>query len=272
MPTASLTFSSSTRNSVTFTYGGTGWYIPEDGAESSISWGSWSSGDTSQTRTGTSKQTIYNSGCTTNWSWKFSGGNGGSSTSKEGTKTISGFNAGAKGTVSGTLSATRTSRIATRTYKQTRTRTKDTIKGEDGSEKVEYGPWETGEASLSSTSYASGSDKSLGTASDSFTFYTRPAEFTWSTVPQIDGFIEDSISATKWNELMDKAAQKKSWEEQSSHSSEGQQYHVSKGDFITAAIYNNGASLCGVSTRVTADKTLICASYFTALSNAVNSG
>lgn len=281
---AQLTFNSATRNSVTFSYGGTGWYVPSNGTESSVSWGSWSSGDTSQTRTGTSTQNVYDDAndCTTKWTWTFTGGNGGSSSTKEGTKTISGFNAGSKCTVSGTLSAKRTSKILTRTYSQTRTRTKTEIKDEEGkgTGTYEYGSWVEGSKSLVSTSSKAGNDYNLGTSnSSSLTFYTRPAEFTWGVTPAEDVSIYRSLTYSKWNELMDKAVQRYNWKhcqpnETGTPKSTGQN-HVSSGALVTAAVYNAGAALCEINTRVTAASsttsgTVVYASYFTALSNAVN--
>lgn len=281
---AQLTFNSATRNSVTFSYNGTSWYIPSNGTESSVSWGSWSSGDTSQTRTGTSTQTVYDdaNGCTTKWTWTFTGGNGGSSSVKEGTKTISGFNAGSKCTVSGTLSAKRTSKILTRTYKQTRTRTKTEIKDDEGkgTGKYEYSDWVEGSKTLSSTSSKAGNDYNLGTSSSSsLTFYTRPAEFAWGVTPAKDVGIYRSLTYSKWNELMDKAVQRYNWKycqpNQSGTPKSTGQNHVSSGTLVTATIYNTGAALCGISTRVTAASsstsgTVVYASYFTALSDAVN--
>lgn len=281
---AQLTFNSATKNSVTFSYNGTGWYIPSNGTESSVSWESWSGSDTSQTRTGTSIQTVYDdtNGCTTKWTWTFTGGNGGSSSVKEGTKTISGFSAGSKCTVSGKLSAKRTSKILTRTYKQARSRTKTEIKDDqgDGTGKYEYGDWVEGSKSLSSTSSKAGSDYNLGTSSSSsLTFYTRPAEFAWGATPAKDVGIYRSLTYSKWNELMDKAVQRYNWKHcqpnQSGTPKSTGQNHVSSGTLVTAKVYNAGAALCEISTRVTAASsstsgTVIYASYFTALSNAVN--
>lgn len=273
MATVTLSFSSADRNSITFGYNGSGWNIPNNGSESSISWGSWSSGDEEQTRTGTSTQTVYDtdSGCVTKWSWTFTGGNGGTSTSKEGSKTISGFTSGTKNTLSGTLSAKRTAKVKTRTYTQKRTR----VKKGDGS----YSEWTEGAKTVSNTSLANGTDKDLGSASGSLSFYTQPSAFSWSSTPTEDAFIDDCLSATKWNELMDKAVQRYNWKncQPGSFTSPKTtpQNHVLPGDFVTASAYNAAASLCGVSISVAAatssnNGTLIYASYFTALSNAVN--
>lgn len=283
---AQLTFSSATRNSITFSYTTkeNSWNIPSNGVESSVSWGSWSSGDTSQTRTGTSTQTVYDNtnGCTFKWTWTFTGGNGGSSFFQSGTKTISGFNAGSKCTISGKVSAKRTSKILTRTYKQTRTRTKTEIKDDEGkgTGKYEYGDWVTGDKVLQSTSSKAGNDYNLGTSSSSsLTFYTRPAEFAWGVTPAKNVGIYRSLTYSKWNELMDKAVQRYNWKycqpNQSGTPKSTGQNHVSSGALLTAAIYNAGASLCGISTRVTAASsttsgTVVYASYFTALSDAVN--
>lgn len=274
MATATLSFSSADRNSVTFSYGGSGWNIPSNGSESLISWGAWGPGELEQSRTGTSTQTVYDTsyGCETKWSWAFTGGNGGTSTSKEGSKTISGFSAGSHPSISGTLSAKRTSKILKRTYKQTQTRTKK----EDGT----YTSWVAGtKTQVGSGTTTAGSDKDLGTATASFSFYTRPAEFSWSNTPAENAFIDDCLSAIKWNELMDKAVQRYNWKncQPGSFTSPKTtpQNHVSSGDFVTASVYNAAASLCGVNISVTAatssnNGTLIYASYFTALSNAVN--
>lgn len=267
MPEAILTFQSATQNAVVFKYGGTGWNVPKDGSESSVSWGAWTTGDLIQQRTGQSKQTVYNeSSCRTKWNWQFVGGNGGSSSEKEGTKTITGFLSGRKNTISGTLKASRTSKIKIRTYRQSRTREKN----QDGS----YTAWSTGEKQLTNTKYEDGADKDIGTATKTLTFYTRPDEFFWDVSPSKDVSIYLVLTAAKWNELMDKAVQRYNWKYCQQNSGNTPritgQNQVAPGMLISADIYNSGALLCGIDTRVTAKQSVIYASLFTALSSAVN--
>lgn len=287
MPSVSLTFIAADRRSVSFNYDGPDWLIPRNGQESSITWGGWSSGDTYSTRSGKSTQVVYDneSGCKTKWSWTFSGGSGGSSSNKSDTsirgKTINGFTPGKHCSIKGTLHAKRTCKLKTRNYSQSRTRTKTEIIGKDGkgTGKYTYTDWVVHPEHVVSTSYSNRSDYDLGTESDTLWFYTRPDKFLWNTIPATDVFIHYSLTASKWNELMNKAIQRYNWKYCNGNSnvhpkSEGQN-QVNSNDLITAEIYNAGAALCGVSRRVTGSSannagTVIYAFYFTELSAAVN--
>lgn len=263
IPTATLTFVSATENAITFRYGGTGWFVPADGSESPIEWRPWTGDDFNQYRTGQSEQTIYNeNGCETNWNWNFVGGNGGSNSEKEETKTIKGFLSGSENTISGTLTASRTSKIKVRTYRQLRTR-----------EKI-ADDWTYEEEQLANVTYRDGTDKDIGTATETLIFYTKPDKFFWDVFPSKDVSIYQVLTATKWNELMDKAVQRYNWKYCQQNSGNAPkaigQNQVTPGTFVSADIYNNGASLCGINTKVTAEQSVIYASLFTDLSDAVN--
>lgn len=276
MPSASLDFISANRSSVTFEYSGTGWYIPANGTPHDSGWSTISSSDTRQVQQKTITQIVYDaSGCTTTWHWTFSGGSGGSSSSKEGTKTINGMNPGAKGTVTGTLSATRSAKQKKEVYTRTRTRTKTTEKDDKGNTTTKYGEWSDWSESGPRTTYSSASSKNLGSASDSLTFYTKPAEFSWGSGVDTDKTIQISggLSASKWNTLVARVEQRKNWENQSG----GADYsdaEASSGELVTAAKYNILAKALSVS-QVTAHTdrttgTLITADVFIALQTAVN--
>jgi hypothetical protein len=120
---ATITFKSASTDSITIGHDGSGWNIPSDTKESEISWGSWKDGDLTSTRTGTSTWTAYSEGTTT-WSWVFYGKTengsysqlGKSSDKTDSSKEVSGFGSGSKCSIYGILSATRSSKLATRTY------------------------------------------------------------------------------------------------------------------------------------------------------------
>lgn len=276
MPSASLTFRSADRSSVTFDYGGTGWHIPANETPRESSWSTTSSSETRQVQQKTITQIVYDaSGCTTTWHWTFRGGNGGSSSVKEGSKTISGMNSGAKGTVTGTLSATRSAKQKKEVYTRTRTRTKTTEKDDQGNTTTTYGDWSDWSESGPTTTYSSASSKSLGSASDSLTFYTQPAEFSWGAgVAQGETIqVSNSLTASSWNTLVTRTEQRKNWENQSG----GADYSSAKassGELVTASKYNILAKALGVSqVKAHTDKvtgTLITADVFIALQTAVN--
>lgn len=276
MPTVTLKFNSASSEGVNFSYSTSGWTsLPSDESVSSIHWGSWSGGTTRQTRTGYTTQVKYSLG-TTKWSWTFtrgSGSSGGTSSSKDGSATINGYIAGSKQSVTAKISATRTSKIERVNYRQTRTRSP--IKDDKGNI-TGYTPWDVGSATRTGKSTSSSSaTKSLGSAHNTLYFYTRPLQFAWTNIPARDKLISVCLTASKWNELMDKAAQKYNWK----HCQQGQggtprstgQYHVTTGTLITHTIYNNGSNWCGASKTVKQGDT-ITYDLFTALSNAVNAG
>lgn len=276
MPSVSLTFASASRSSVTFKYSGTGWSIPANGTPHDSGWSTTSSSDTRQVQQKTITQIVYNaSGCITTWHWTFSGGSGGSSSNKEGTKTINGMNPGAKGAVTGTLSATRSAKQKKEVYTRTRTRTKTTVKDDKGNTTTKYGEWSDWSETGPKVTYSSASSKNLGSASDTLIFYTKPAEFSWGSGVATNKIIQvsDGLSANKWNTLVARVEQRKNWKNQSG----GANYNnakVSSGELVTAAKYNILAKALGVS-QVTAhtDKvigTLITADVFIALQTAVN--
>jgi hypothetical protein len=208
-----------------------------------------------------------------NYSWVFYCGEGGTSSSLSGTMSIDGLNSGAQGVVWGVLNATITSLIATQKYIQIASRTKTEVKDENGKGTGEYvyGAWTIQSTTATgSPSYATGSTTNLGSVYSNFlTFYTRPSPFLWGETPETGKFIEDWLTAKDWNILMDKAVQKYNWKNcQPGSDIEPKttpQNHVASGDWVTAVVYNTGAELCGLTTRVdpsTKDQ---------ALSNAVNS-
>ena len=276
MPNASLTFKSANCSSVTFEYGGTGWHIPANESEHDSGWSTTSSSDTRQTQTKTITQVVYDvSGCTTTWSWTFTGGNGGSSSSKEGSKTIYGMNAGSRGTVTGRLTASRSAKQKKEVYTRTRTRTKTTEKDDKGNTTTTYGEWSDWSETGPRTTYGSASSKYLGSASDTLTFYTQPAEFSWGAGVAQGETIQTSIglSASSWNTLVTRTEQRDNWKDQSGGASYSDA-KVSSGELITAAKYNILAKALGVSqVKAHTDKvtgTLITAAVFIALSTAVN--
>lgn len=108
---------------------------------------------------------------------------------------------------------------------------------------------------------------SLGSASDSVTVYTQPTSFSFGCSP--GDYIADYATASKWNQLADQVGKYKSWRNQSNQYSSYNNLKVSRGDWITASVYNSMASACGTS-RVTADKTLISAALFEALADAIS--
>lgn len=279
MPSVTLKFNSASREGVNFSYDGTGWNYPSDTSASTSDTG-WSGSDTRETRTITATRTMYSKGETT-WSWVFTRNSNtataATSKTKNGSMTINGFTAGSRQSVTGKLSAKRTSQIEKKVTKQTRTRTKTPIKDADGNPtgQYSYGSWVNG-TPTTSTTYSSGPTYSMGPASTTLAFYTRPLEFSWTVVPGLNVLISSSLTATKWNELMDKAAQRYNWKNcqqgQSGTAKAIGQNHVKSGDIILASTYNTGASLCEVTNRATAGSTVISASLFNALSNAVNAG
>lgn len=276
MPSASLTFVSANRSSVRISYDGSGWYIPANESKQDSGWSTTTSTDTRQVQQKTVTQVVYDaSGCTTTWHWSFSGGNGGSSSVKTGTITISGMTAGSRGSVTGKLSATRSAKKITEKYTRSRSRSKTTTKDEQGNEHTTYGDWSDWSESGPTTSTSSASSKDLGSASDTLVFYTQPAEFSWGNGVATDKTIQvsDGLSASKWNTLVTRTEQRDNWKEQSG----GADYsdaEVSSGELVTAAKYNILAKALSVS-QVTAhtDKTtgtLITANVFIALQTAVN--
>lgn len=278
MPTAILTFKSATRDSITFGHDGEGWLIPSDTAPSSIQWSEWTNGDLIQTRSGHRTYISYSTenGCTTIWRWTFSGGNGGSSSKKAShSKTISGFTSGAQNSLTGTLTASRTSQNMRINCTQKRTRTKIPGKPAEGDkpavpdrytdwvyENIQEGrPLKTG----------AGASKGLGTARDTITFYTQPEQFNWNSGVASGQTIQthNGLTALKWNELVNKLAAYNNWKQQKSVGSAGQT--VSPGDLVSANVYNSVARELGCST-VTGGRegTVIKASYFIALQTAIN--
>lgn len=269
-----LTFKKATRTSLEFEYEPIDWEIPEDGKESSITWSNWGSGELTQHRLGTSQQILYSQrSCETKWKWKFKSRTKETTSEKEkDTQIIDDFLSGRKNTMIATLNAKRTSKICVRQYRQTRTREKKS----DGT----YTNWVVQDKHLNSTTYRDGEDKDMGTLSEDLDFYTRPDVFKWGTYsPQKDVSIYLVLTAAKWNELMNKAVQRYNWKKCQQDSiytpKQTEQNQVRSGDFITAKVYNKGAELCEISTRVTAASptnpgTLIKASLFTQLSKKVN--
>lgn len=259
---ASISLNSAQQNSASINYnGGTGWIIPSNGAESSVDWGNWGPGELEQERTGKTTQVSYAEadGCFTTWKWTFTGCTG-SANQKSGTTTVTGLTAGRANSITGTLSAKRSSKIITRTYKQKQTR----IKNEDGS----YTSWVLSGKTLVSTIKTNGTGTDLGSqTSNTLIIYTKPNTFTWD-IPS-SGYIIDYISATKWNELCDQVGKYLSYKNKSNQYSVANGAKVNPKDWISAAIYNQVANLLGKST-VTANQTLITAAHFTTLRDAVN--
>lgn len=244
--------------SVTLNYSaGSGWTIPADETET-ISWGSWSSGTTFQTRTGSSNYTVYReSDLYTTWSWTFTGsGNTAYASSKSGSVTITGLSAGYHGTNTGSISCSRRYRTYTNTYSQVRT--------------YKDGKWIEGTVSKVSSKNTTGSYY-IGSNSYSVGYYTHPPTFTWDVTPAEGVLISESLTATKWTELMNDAAAWYNWNYcQSGGTPKSKKTSwVNSGDLITQEIYNLAASYLGIAQLT--DYPQILASYFLALSDKINS-
>lgn len=193
------------------------------------------------------------------WSWTFS--DGGSASTKEPTHTFTGLTAAASNTVRGTLTVKCTQ---TKTIKTTTTTTEKVEAGKDDAGNTIY---EDKETTKTETKTETNSNYSLGSASDSLTVYTQPSSFSFGC--SAGDYIADYATASKWNQLADQVGKYKSWRNQSSQYSSYSYLKVNSGDWITAKIYNDMASVCGTSS-VTAQVTLISAALFEALADAVS--
>ena len=193
------------------------------------------------------------------WSWSFS--DGGSASSKEPTHTFTGLSAGTSNTVRGTLSV-KCTKTTTKKSWSTTTEKVETGKDENGNPIYEDKETTTTTGPTTTTTTVN-----LGSASDSVTVYTQPTAWSFGCSP--GKYIADYATAANWNRLADQVGKYKSWRNQSSQYSSYNYLKVSPGDWITAAIYNSMASVCGTAS-VTANSTLISAALFEALADAVS--
>lgn len=291
-PTANLTFTDSDVLSVTFEYDGTDWSIPEDEAETAISWGNWSGGDLRQDRFGTSTQYSYaaNYGGESIWEWGFylysmySLGNEGkllassSSIVKTGTETLSIKKHIDVGIVKGLLFRTRKGYLIKHTYKQTRTRTS-----------TSQSEWTVGVATkINSQATSDVKYKDMGQSENSFTVYFHPMDFEWKQLPKEGIKITDCITADKWNELAQEAVRKHDWKycQQGQGGTPGGQidwwaYRTQSGKPITASLYNSLAKYLDIedvldevftaqNINVVPNITTVTANHFIYLAKALN--
>lgn len=232
--------------SATIQCSATGWVYPEDHGTSTPS------GDD---KNGSITSIEYKD---TVWSWTFN--DGGSSDIKEPLYTFTGLAPGMKQELSGTLTASCTK---VETVESWYTKPVPTGEKDENGNPIMKDQLFKNEPQVTPTSY------SLGSAKGTVLVYTKPAEFSWPNMIQ-DQTIQDKInglSADKWNELCTKIAQRANWIAQDDEKVTFAE--VSSNQVITADIYNEAATQLDLPT-VEAKKTLIKASHFTVLSDAVN--
>lgn len=287
-PTINLTFIDSDRLSVTFKYDGTDWSIPEDEAETAISWDNWSGGDLRQDRFGTSTQWSYatNYGGEFIWEWYFwlySENEekllvSSSSTVKTGTETLSIKNHINLGVVKGELARVRKGYLIKHTYRQTRTRTS-----------TSQSEWTVGTAIRTNSQVTTTfKNKLMGYSKDSFTVYFHPMNFEWKQLPEKGIKITDCITADKWNELAQEAVRKHDWKycQQGQGGTPGVQtdwwaYRTKSGKPITASLYNSLAKYLDIedvldevftaqNINVIPNITTVTANHFIYLAKALN--
>lgn len=245
MPSVNLnspTYSSVGTTYATISCSATGWTYPSDA-------GTTTTGDSKNG----SKTTISYSN--TIWSWSFS--DGGSSSTKEPSHKFTGLSAGKSNTLRGTLSAKCTKSVTKTSWSTSK---QEVGKDENGNPIYEEVTTTVGPTTTKTT-------VNIGSASDSVTVYTQP--YAWSFGCKAGDYISDYATAENWNELADQVGKYKSWRTQSNKYSSYNTLKVSSGTWITASIYNSMAQACGVSS-VTANSTLITASLFEALADAVS--
>lgn len=127
----------------------------------------------------------------------------------------------------------------TRTWTQTRTPGKPAVPGSGdnpGTPAVPPGPWIDGTPSDRQNSSVKVTYDYQDTTTSSISIYTKPSPFSWSVTS--NGYIDQQLSANKWNQLCDQVGKRSSWINQSNSYNIADGYHVSAGDYMSAQIYN----------------------------------
>lgn len=253
---ASLTYVSSTSNSATLKYSVSGYSLPSNKDKTEWAGDEPSTGSTwNQTKVTIEYQNL-------SYSWSFG------ETKANGSHTFTGLSAGVANKISGTV----TIRCQTREVRYIRKKTREWIEGTpaEGDKPAVPGKWGSwsGWSSPEVNKTGNWSNYTIDTEGPiSKTVYTKPSTFIWSGTIQKNNTIELNLSASDWNLLCDKAAQKINWEHQSSNANTSVA-KVSSKEIISANKYNLLAGYLGVSKVSKGD--LIMASLFIALSTAVN--
>lgn len=203
------------------------------------------------------------------YSWDFG------STTASGQHTFGGLTAGESKILSATVTV-KVEKITTRyTKTQERTRTAGSpASGETPA--VSPGAW-SGWSDVGSETAGTPSKVLInavpGTRTYTLTVFAKPATFAWGTGVAADQIIESSngLSATKWNELVDRTNERKKWIDQKDTGVNYNNAKVSEGDWITETKYNILTGALGKpSVTGGTDGTLIKAGLFTSLADAVN--
>lgn len=160
----------------------------------------------------------------------------------------------------------------TRTWTQTRTAGKPAVPGTDdkpGTPAVPPGPWSTATTSDRQDSSIKVTYNYQDTTTSTISMYTKPSQFSWSVTP--DGYIDQQLSADKWNQLCDQVGKRASWINQSNSYGIANSNKVNVGQYMSAQIYNGLANRLNCTPVQSGSIQNIAAEHINVLVRAANS-